>query len=224
TSSDDNINILTLSKTLSFYYPLAGRLANDKFTVDCNDSGIIFVEAQANITLEDFLQAPNRVETVSQSLPSINALELVPLAIQMSTFDCGGFTATSLFPPCSWATPRCSKPLTARPLSGGDHEEDDSGCAARALIFTPKAITELQDIARSELVPVPTWIEALSGFIWKHEMTAATAAAAAKSEVEVSGSSVLIHTVNMRPRINPPIPPTSHRKSDHSCHCILPVS
>lgn len=46
-----------LAQTLVFYYPLAGRVKEvpgGKLMVDCNEEGVMFVEADADVALEQF--------------------------------------------------------------------------------------------------------------------------------------------------------------------------
>ncbi|PWA91022.1 deacetylvindoline O-acetyltransferase [Artemisia annua] len=101
----------SLSKTLTQYYPFAGRLKeNSPSYVDCNDNGVEFIEASNDNVLSDFIQH-SKHEELDQLFPN----DLIcfhpylklgdkqedsitcPLSVQVNHFACGGVAvATSL--------------------------------------------------------------------------------------------------------------------------------
>lgn len=77
-----------LAKALVYYYPFAGRLReghNRKLTVDCTGEGILFVEAEADITLEqlaDTIQPPcPYIDQLLHDVPGSNAILGCPLLL-----------------------------------------------------------------------------------------------------------------------------------------------
>ncbi|KAM3266792.1 hypothetical protein P3L10_003787 [Capsicum annuum] len=89
-----------LSKTLVFYYPLAGRLvegSNRKLMVNCNSEGILFVEVDANVELEkisDSIKLPNcpYLDLLLYNVSDSDGIIGSPLLIiQVTRFSCGGF-------------------------------------------------------------------------------------------------------------------------------------
>ncbi|OVA20484.1 Transferase [Macleaya cordata] len=112
---DDNNNIIegtsghrcevikkSLAETLTRFYPFAGRVKDNRF-VDCNDDGVVCLEARVNnCRLSQLIQHPNVQELEKEFLPFdpyvsetsessgfINSDML--LAVQVNVFeDCGG--------------------------------------------------------------------------------------------------------------------------------------
>ncbi|MED6107628.1 hypothetical protein PIB30_015803 [Stylosanthes scabra] len=98
----DPVHIIkeALSKVLVFYYPLAGRLregTNGKLMVDCTAEGVLFIEADADVTLDQF-----GVDIMPPFPCSHELLYLAPsfdkgiintplLLIQVTRLKCGGF-------------------------------------------------------------------------------------------------------------------------------------
>lgn len=88
-----------LAKTLVFYYPFAGRLREGpgrKLAVECTGEGLMFVEADANVRLEDFgdhLQPPFPcLEELIFDVPgSSGVLDCPLILIQVTRLLCGGF-------------------------------------------------------------------------------------------------------------------------------------
>ncbi|XP_049386850.1 methanol O-anthraniloyltransferase-like [Solanum stenotomum] len=88
-----------LSKTLVFYYPLAGRLIegpNKKLMVNCNGEGVLFIEADANVELDklgDSIKPPcPYLDLLLHNVPGSDGIIGCPLLlIQVTRFSCGGF-------------------------------------------------------------------------------------------------------------------------------------
>ncbi|MCL7043578.1 hypothetical protein MKW94_001912 [Papaver nudicaule] len=88
-----------LAKVLVHYYPLAGCITMNekrKFMVNCTGEGAIFVEAEANLTLDDIgdFTKPDPVtygKLVYGLLDPRNILQNPLLAVQVTKFKCGGF-------------------------------------------------------------------------------------------------------------------------------------
>ncbi|KAJ6379717.1 hypothetical protein OIU76_016376 [Salix suchowensis] len=88
-----------VAETLVFYYPFAGRLReghNRKLMVECTGEGILFIEADADVTLEQFgdaLQPPFPCfEELLFDVPgSAGVLNCPLLLIQVTRLKCGGF-------------------------------------------------------------------------------------------------------------------------------------
>ncbi|XP_012070521.1 benzyl alcohol O-benzoyltransferase-like [Jatropha curcas] len=88
-----------IGKTLVFYYPFAGRLREGperKLMVECTGEGVLFIEADADVSLEDFgdpLQPPFPcLEELLFDVPGSSSILNSPLLlIQVTRLNCGGF-------------------------------------------------------------------------------------------------------------------------------------
>ncbi|KAI4310462.1 hypothetical protein MLD38_035440 [Melastoma candidum] len=88
-----------LAKALVYYYPFAGRLRElpgRKLVVDCTGEGVIFIEADADVTLEEFgdaLQPPFPCfdELLFDVPGSSDIVDTPLLLIQLTRLNCGGF-------------------------------------------------------------------------------------------------------------------------------------
>ncbi|KAJ0970953.1 hypothetical protein J5N97_018912 [Dioscorea zingiberensis] len=88
-----------LGRALVFYYPYAGRLrewSGRKLVVECTGEGVLFIEADANVRLQDFgdeLQPPFPCfKELLFDVPGSGGVLNSPLIlIQVTRLSCGGF-------------------------------------------------------------------------------------------------------------------------------------
>ncbi|KAK9749206.1 hypothetical protein RND81_02G109500 [Saponaria officinalis] len=87
-----------LSEILVPYYPLAGRLQlnqnMDRYEINCNTMGVLFVEAETNLTLKDlngFDPSATLRELLIPECDYTRDISLIPLfMMQVTWFKCGG--------------------------------------------------------------------------------------------------------------------------------------
>ncbi|KAL7175027.1 hypothetical protein ACSBR2_028765 [Camellia fascicularis] len=84
----------SLSKALTLFYPLAGRINDDQLSIDCNDEGLYFSEARVNCLLSNFLLTPD-LDLLNHFYPCHPTkiepyARIHPVMIQVNVFDCSG--------------------------------------------------------------------------------------------------------------------------------------
>ncbi|KAJ4721186.1 vinorine synthase-like [Melia azedarach] len=88
----------SLSETLSKYHPFAGRF-KDAFSIDCDDSGAVFVEACVAGEMSEILKQPKN-DLLEELMPyKLNEKPSVPvnLAAKVTYFGCGGMALCVCF-------------------------------------------------------------------------------------------------------------------------------
>ncbi|KAJ9176247.1 hypothetical protein P3X46_011582 [Hevea brasiliensis] len=220
----------SLSKTLTRFYPLAGRI-KDNTIIECNDDGAVFVEARVDFSLEKFLEKPEARATrkfIPVETESSEAYTGTLLLVQATYFACGGLalgvcTSHKIVDASSvctfmkgWAATAIGSgqeaelplfnaaatfpPQNYLPFKRSSVNLKIDKCVTKIFVFEASKIAILQTKAASESVKRTTRVEAVTALIWR------CATKASRSKSKHSKPSVLAQAVDIRRRMVPVMP------------------
>ncbi|KAM7251227.1 hypothetical protein ACFE04_023110 [Oxalis oulophora] len=222
----------SLSETLTRFYPYAGRF-KDGISIDCNDEGAVFVEAQVNKPMSDVLRQPDFFvlkKFLSGDDDSKEAVRGPLLQVQANFFQCGGLviglsmshkltdaSTLGLFIN-SWADTTSHSDVTKTfsdfsmssvlpPMDPASvphpFEVREGQFTMKRYVFDESKLALLKEKAVSQGVENPTRVECVSGLIWKCAM------GASRSRFGDERESMFTQPVNLRKRTVPPLPENS---------------
>ncbi|CAL5349744.1 unnamed protein product [Camellia sinensis] len=216
-----------LSETLALYYPFTGRL-RDGVCIDCNDDGVELFEAKISCRLSEILKKPTP-ETLHGLFPSDllgnNSYKGSLVVIQINYFDCGGMAVSvcvshKVADGCTmsnfisdWAAmarqdgvpshpmfiAATSRSPLDNPFDMPEIELKKQSCITRRFVFDSPKIAKLKSMAADPRAQNPTRVEVVTALLFKSAM----------ASMSRKNPSLLIQTMNMRPKMSPPLPPNS---------------
>ncbi|XP_059636008.1 acyltransferase Pun1-like [Cornus florida] len=228
----------SLSEILTLYYPFAGILKDDGASIDCNDEGVEFLEAQIDSQLFDILKQPT-FEALRSMFPSdllgnnssYKGRSLV--VIQVSHFTCGGMAigvcmshkiadgSTMANFLNDWATTARRNEIVPSPhfisLSSGSSPIDDPLIVGEIKMGRVSSVTKRFVFDASKLAELKAIITCESAEIenpTRVEVVTAllykcAMAASKANSPSTSRPSILSQVANMRPKMVPPLPENS---------------
>ncbi|XP_065847788.1 stemmadenine O-acetyltransferase-like [Euphorbia lathyris] len=214
----------SLSKSLTIFYPLAGRIKNYSYA-NCNDQGALFIETKANCQLSDILQNRNQYHNYSKKFiplqPEKGVYQYGSL-FQITYFKCGGLALSFAMPHMlgdasseltflnCWAAVARGNDVEAPPfvsdsifppkiISGFDLSQwvFKEKVVTKPFVFDALTISALRDKYSTNGEKLSR-VQALSAFIASRIMAATN-----------NTKSMVLNSVNVRQRLNPPIPEQS---------------
>ncbi|KAK9077152.1 hypothetical protein SSX86_005488 [Deinandra increscens subsp. villosa] len=142
----------TLSKTLSEFYPLAGRYIRKLTLIDCNDQGVSYVLGKANVRLSEILSLGRELDpdALNGFLPceigEVDEVDDPMLSVKVTTFECGGFAIGMCFShriSDMGATCNFIHSWAARSNAAKPKHEEYSPILNLATFFPPRGLPEL---------------------------------------------------------------------------------
>ncbi|CAH8271405.1 unnamed protein product [Arabidopsis lyrata] len=212
----------SLAETLVYYYPFAGRLRegqNRKLAVDCTGEGVLFIEADADVTLVEFEEKdalkppfPCFEELLFDIQGSSEMLNTPLMLMQVTRLKCGGFVfAVRINHVMSDAAGLKLFLKTMCEFVRGYHAPTVASVWERHLLnacvpvrrsffFGHGEMSAIRRLLPPNIVNSSTNMETLTSFLWRYR----TVALQPDPDKEMR----LIFIVNGRSKLkNPPLPP-----------------
>ncbi|XP_019235181.1 PREDICTED: acylsugar acyltransferase 3-like [Nicotiana attenuata] len=188
----------SLSKSLTSYYPFAGKL-KDNVAIECNDMGAKFLNVELNCSMSDVVNLPDtgpEYLTFPKNLPWNTSYDKGSnfVVAQLSHFKCGGIAVSACL----------SHKLGDGSISSISAYKPPY--IAKRYVFSCSKISALKEevMASESGVQNPTRNEVVTALLYKCIM-----AASRSNSGGIFKPSVLNQMVNLRPRLNPPLPNNS---------------
>ncbi|OIW14649.1 hypothetical protein TanjilG_32991 [Lupinus angustifolius] len=248
----------SLSHVLTYYYPLVGRI-NGRDFIDCNDEGIPYIETKVKCKIVDVINNPMPRE-LNHLVPfELDDVNDVTFGVQFNVFECGGVAigaclshqigdGLSLFTFLNtWANIANGAKQDVLPnpqlisaelfppknVSGFDTKcgiiKENITC--KRFVFKASVIEELRAKYNNDTQneKAPTRVEALSAFIWNRYVAVTREQSESDEKKKLH---VIVHAVNLRQKMEPPLPSNSFgnyyrfsmtiipsfNNEDHECH------
>ncbi|KAL5722443.1 shikimate O-hydroxycinnamoyltransferase [Ranunculus cassubicifolius] len=231
-SNEKKLSVLkkSLSKTLTDFYPLSGRIDGNE-SIICNNQGINFFQARVGGTLDEVLNNP-QADQLNQLLAVDNFSGPGPkvlLSVQANFFDRGGMavgvsishkamdaSSISLFLNNWAASARGSDddivfpkfdvrsyftPRDDIPVSIYPAGKPPQNLVTKRFVFTSSNLSALKAKCSNDYVRPPTRVESLSALIWRS--LANVARTRAESPTSTTVANII---VNIRGKMDPPLP------------------
>ncbi|XP_024195275.1 stemmadenine O-acetyltransferase isoform X2 [Rosa chinensis] len=180
----------SLAEVLTLFYPLAGRIADNKF-VDCNDEGIPYVEAHVKCELSEVLNNPVPGEFNGLSHFMFSKTWAATALGDQAKIEPPEFISAKLFPPRDFTAYDAGLGITRNKV-------------AKRFVFSASMIEALrakyQNSEGLENQKRPSRVDALSAFIWSRYV------ANTKDTGPAEKLYMVLHSVNLRPRFDPSLP------------------
>ncbi|XP_059658977.1 stemmadenine O-acetyltransferase-like [Cornus florida] len=224
---------LSLSGTLTHFYPLAGMIKNDG-TIDCNDAGVEFIEAQVHSHLSQVIEKPD-VEELKKYLPidpygtRAEMAKEPLLSIQINFFDYGGMAigvcishniadglSLVTFINAWAATSRGASKLVRPNFDLACHfpPRDSLGFMPMASVTKEKIVTRRFIFDKMRLATLKEVASSPFGSEVKDPTRVEAVSAfiwwqfmkVSKVKLDTKKMFAAVHAVNMRPQMKPPLP------------------